>query len=225
MGAQLPLQLALRGSATFENFVAAGQGEIMQALQYGTEPFIYLAGGSGSGKTHLLQAACHDAAARERSVAYVPLLRAAEFGIESVAGLEHIERVCLDDIHAIAGQMPWEQALFRLFNRLREHGGQLIVAAAHKASQLPFVLPDLVSRLNWGVTYGLQPLDDADKITALRLRAEARGFELPDEVGRYLLTRLPRDMHALFAVLDQLDYASLAAQRRLTVPFIKTIIA
>ncbi|MHB8472573.1 MAG: DnaA regulatory inactivator Hda [Gammaproteobacteria bacterium] len=225
MGVQLPLQLALRDSATFANFVAAGQGEVVQALQHGTEPLIYLAGATGTGKTHLLQAACHAAATRECSVAYVPLLRAAEFGLDCVAGLEHIERVCLDDIHAVAGQMPWERALFNLFNRLRDNGGHLIVAATHKASQLPFALPDLSSRLNWGVTYGLQLLDDADKITALRLRAQARGFELPDEVGRYLLSRLPRDMHALFAVLDQLDYASLAAQRRLTVPFIKTIIA
>lgn len=224
MDMQLPLQLVLRDSATFASFVAAGQGEIVQTLQHGAEPFIYLAGPGGSGKTHLLQAACHDAA-RTRSVAYVPLRRAAEFGTDSIAGLEHTERVCLDDIHLIAGQMPWEQALFSLFNRLREQGGQLIVAATHKAAQLPLVLPDLVSRLNWGVIYGLPVLDDTDKLTALRLRAAARGFELPDEVGRYLLARLPRDMHALFAVLEQLDYASLAAQRRLTVPFIKTIIA
>ena len=57
-----------------------------------------------------------------------------------------------------------------------------------------------------------------------RVRAQERGFELPDETGRYLMSRYPRDLSSLFAVLDRLDQASLQAQRRLTVPFVKQVL-
>lgn len=228
MTAQLPLGLTLKDSATFANFIPGPMREVFEALQKsahgGGEPFIYLAGAAGTGKTHLLQAACHAAAQQSHAVAYLPLQQVAEFGAEMLDGLEQLRLVCLDDLQIVVGRADWERALFHLFNKLRESGGRLIVAAALKPAQLGITLPDLTSRLGWGVTYVLEALDDTDKLNALRVRAQARGFELPDEVGRYLLSRLPRDMHALFAVLDQLDYASLAAQRRLTVPFIKSIL-
>lgn len=225
---QLPLGLTLKDSATFANFIAGPHREAVQALQSCAqgqgEAFIYLAGAAGTGKTHLLQAACHETARRGGTVAYLPLQRAAELDTAVLEGLERMALVCLDDMQAVAGQDAWERALFVLFNRLRDHGGRLIVSGTSKPSQLGLSLPDLSSRLSWGATYVLQGLDDADKLRALTLRAQTRGFELPDDVGRYLLLRLPRDMHALFAVLDRLDYASLAAQRRLTVPFIKSIL-
>jgi DnaA family protein len=228
MQSQLPLGLTLKDSATFANFIAGMHSEVVLALQNCAqgqgEAFIYLAGAAGTGKTHLLQAACHAAAQGSGTVAYLPLQRAAEFDIGMLEGMERMAIVCIDDVQFVAGKADWEQALFVLFNRLRDNGGRLIVSAISKPSQLGLTLADLGSRLGWGVTYVLQGLDDADKLLALRLRAQARGFELPDEVGRYLLLRLPRDMHALFAVLDRLDYASLAAQRRLTVPFIKSIL-
>lgn len=228
MHSQLPLGLTLKDSATFANFIAGPHSEAIQALQACAqgqgEAFIYLAGAAGTGKTHLLQAACHETARQSGTVVYLPLQHATEFGVGVLEGLERMALVCLDDMQVVAGQAEWERALFTLFNRQRENGGRLIVSAISKPSQLGVSLPDLGSRLSWGATYVLQSLDDADKLRALCLRAQARGFELPDDVGRYLLLRLPRDMHALFAVLDRLDYASLAAQRRLTVPFIKTIL-
>ncbi len=228
MSSQLPLRLTLKDSATFANFIAAPPGEAVLALQACAqgqgEVFVYLAGAAGTGKTHLLQAACHAAAQCGGTAAYLPLRQAAEFNPGVLEGLERIALICLDDVHAVAGRDDWEQALFVLFNRLRDNGGRLLVAAARKPTNLGLSLADLASRFGWGVTYVLQGLDDTGKLTALRRRARARGFDLPDEVGRYLLLRQPRDMHALFAVLDRLDHASLAAQRRLTVPFIKSIL-
>jgi DnaA family protein len=58
----------------------------------------------------------------------------------------------------------------------------------------------------------------------LQLRARQRGFELPDDVAHYLLRRAPRDPASLFALLDRLDYASLAAQRKLTIPFVRELL-
>lgn len=227
MPQQLPLGVGLRETTTFALFRPGANAEAFAAVQAWVraagEPFIYLAGHAGSGKTHLLQAACHAAGDTGMAVAYVPLTDPEHFDVAMLEGLETLARVCIDDVQAIAGRRDWELGLFNLYNRLRDSGGRLLVAAREQPALLGIALPDLVSRLAAGVTFTLQSLDDDDKLAALQARAAGRGFDLPDEVGRYLLTRLPRDMHALFAVLDRLDAASLAAQRRLTVPFIKTV--
>jgi len=140
-------------------------------------------------------------------------------------GLEQQAVVTVDDVHAIAGQAAWEEALFHLFNRLREAGNRLVVSARGAPAALNLQLPDLVSRLGWGPVFQLQPLDDDGKRAALQLRARQRGMELPDEVAWYLLRRSPRDMDSLFELLQRLDVASLAAQRRLTIPFVRGLIA
>jgi DnaA family protein len=139
-------------------------------------------------------------------------------------GLEQMEIVCLDDVHAIAGNETWERALFDVFNRLRDSGSTLLVSAEKRPDQSGFGLPDLVSRLGWGVTYTLKPLDEDDVLKALGCRANARGLELPDDTAQFLLRRFPRDLPSLFALFDTLDTASLVEQRRLTIPFVKTVL-
>jgi DnaA family protein len=70
----------------------------------------------------------------------------------------------------------------------------------------------------------LKPLAEHDVIAALRCRAQARGLQLPEETAQYLLRSFPRDLPTLFALLDTLDTASLIEQRRLTVPFAKSVL-
>ena len=82
-------------------------------------------------------------------------------------------------------------------------------------------LEDWRSRAAACVVYQLRDLDDAGRLEALRLRAAQRGLQLPPETADYLLRRMPRDLPSLFEILDLLDEASLVAQRRLTVPFIR----
>jgi len=125
---------------------------------------------------------------------------------------------------AIAGQGQWEEAVFHLYNQIREQGGGLVVSSHSAPAHLQLCLPDLRSRLGWGLMYQLKSLDDRQRLQALQLRAQQRGCEMPDETGRYLMRRLPRDMPVLFDLLDQLDEASLVAQRKLTVPFVKSVL-
>ena len=80
------------------------------------------------------------------------------------------------------------------------------------------------SRLSLALVFQLQQLSDEDKLRALQLRASRRGLNLPDDVGRFILTRGARSMSALFDLLDRLDQASLQAQRKLTIPFLKEIL-
>ncbi len=217
---QLPLRIGLRDNATLANFYPGDNAVLIHTLQQTTEPFIYVWGGAGSGKSHLLQALCH----AETTAAYLPLGELRGFGPAVLDGLEAMSLVCVDDLQAVAADPGWEVALFHLYNRVREEGGRLVAAATLSPAALPVALPDLKSRLVWGPVFQLMPLDDAGKLAALQLRARARGLELSDEVGGYLLRRIPRDMHALFALLDRLDHASLAAQRRLTIPFVRDLL-
>ena len=98
---------------------------------------------------------------------------------------------------------------------------RLLLAATASPRELPVQLPDLQSRLTLALVFQLHALSDEDKLRALQLRASRRGLHLTDEVGRFILTRGERSMSALFELLERLDQASLQAQRKLTIPFLK----
>ncbi|MFO8025534.1 DnaA regulatory inactivator Hda [Thiohalophilus sp.] len=224
MTRQLPLGVRLQDAATFENFLPADNERVLDALHTADTPSLYLWGAAGTGKSHLLQAVCHQAAVRNQRAAYLPL---ADPGLEPAMldGMEQFERLCLDDLEAVAGDPAWETALFHVYNRLIAAGHQLLVTATGSPTALGIQLPDLRSRLGWGPVFQLQPLGDAAKRQALQQRASARGLSLDDEVTAYLMSRCPRDMRSLFALLDGLDEASLVAQRRLTIPFVREYLA
>ena len=224
MRTQIPLGISLQDSATFANFCAGPNRAALAAVQSGREPCVYLWGARGSGRTHLLQAACHAAAAAGGVPVYLPLGATGELSPEIFEGLEQMGLVCLDDIDAVVGQVSWETGLFHLYNRLRDGRVRLLITGGSAPAALGLRLPDLVSRLSWGPVFQLQRLEDAEKVVALQLHAVARGLDLPQDVGYYLLRRCPRDMHSLISVLDRLDHASLAAQRRLTIPFVRDLL-
>lgn len=225
---QMALGMWLRESATFDNYVPAENAlaieAIRQACEGGSERFVFLWGSDGVGKSHLMQAACHAMTGQGASAVYLPL---DEPGLvpEMLDGLEQVGLLAVDNLEAIAGNHDWETALFHLYNRVRDQGhGVLLFASGQPLASLALCLPDLLSRLAWGLVFQLHSLSDDDKLAALRQRADQRGFELSEEVGRYLLRHYQRDMSALFELLTTLDQRSLAEQRRLTIPFVKEII-
>ncbi len=225
MAAQLTLDIGLRDGATFALFEPGANLPLVAALEAAEEPFLFLWGPVGCGRTHLLQAACHHHASQGGSPVYLPLpALVAQGAVAMLEGLEQLGLICLDDLEAVAGEPIWERALFNLYNRARAAGTRLIAAAASPPQTLPIALPDLRSRLAWGPVFQLQELDDAGKIAALRRRAAGRGLELPEEVGQWLLRRCERDLPSLLLQLDRLDHASLAAQRRLTIPFVRSVL-
>lgn len=224
-GQQIPLRIGLRDSATFANFYAGPNAAVVHTLQLGEEPFVYLGGAHGSGRSHLLQAACHAVSEQHGQAAYLPLAECMAMSPQMLEGMEQLTLLAIDDVQLLCGHSDWELALFHLYNRVRDAGKRMIVAGNGAPASLGITLPDLLSRLGWGPVYQLQPLDDGDKAAALRMRAMQRGMELPAEVADYLLNHASRDMHDLFQLLERLDEGSLAAQRRLTIPFVKTFIS
>ena len=225
---QLPLGLSLKDDASFDNFYPGKNTEIISALKKTAagsgDKIIYLCGSRGQGLSHLLQASCHEAAQHKVSAVYLPIGELLSQSPEMLYGLESLSLICIDDLQCLAQSPAWEESVFHLFNRVYDVGGSIILAGNDLPKSLPLRLPDLTSRLSWGVIYQLSPLTDAEKITALIRRAKSRGITLSEEVGKYLLSHCPRHMTTLFAALDALDKASLAAQRRLTVPFVKEVL-
>jgi DnaA family protein len=224
---QLPLRIRLRDSSVFESFFG-GRNQLvvdaLLALPHGRPPTcVWLHGARSVGKTHLLQALCARAALTGEAAAYLPLAEMSDASADLFSGYGDFALVCVDDAHVVATRADLERALFRLHQELEERNGRLVASGSALPAALDLQLRDLASRLNGGLVLTLQPLDDEEQIAALRLRAEQRGVELPDDAAQFLLRRLPRDMASLCAFLDELDEASLAAQRRLTLPFVRDV--
>lgn len=224
---QLVLPLRLADHAVFASFLAEGNETLVATLER------LAAGGEGghgcwlwgvpaTGKTHLLQAVCERAG--DRAV-YLPLEVVGDAGPEILEGMETRDLVCIDDVDRVAGDAAWELALFSLCNRLAETGAQLLVSAAAAPRETPVRLPDLASRLSRLAVFQVRELDDAQRAMALKLRASHRGLELPDETVSFMLRRSRRDMASLYQLLDKLDLEALRAQRRLTIPFVRDVLA
>ena len=184
----------------------------------------YLFGLSGVGKSHLLHASCTFAEKLGLSSVCLSFSELKQLSVEVLDGLENIDLICLDDVQLIAGDELWQKAVFDLFNRVIEQNKRLIITGDQSVPQLKLGLADLVSRLSWGMTDQIKPLDDEEKLIALKFRAQQRGLLLSDEVAKYLLSHLSREMTHLILALDELDEASIREQRKITIPFIKAIL-
>jgi DnaA family protein len=215
---QLALEVRLRANAVFASFVPGDNAELVAALRDVKAGPLWIWGAPASGKTHLLQAACSAAGS---GGAYFSLSAALSLPPESLLGFEASPVLCLDDLDAVAGNLAWERALFSLFNESAELHTRLLFAASAAPRSLAWSLEDWRSRAVASAVYQLHELDEAGRLAALERRAQQRGLHLPLETAEYLLKRVPRDLPSLFALLDALDGASLAARRRLTIPFIR----
>jgi DnaA family protein len=224
---QLPLGVRIPDRAVFATFLPARNAQAKEHLvrlaRGEVSGTAWVCGAAGAGKTHLLQASSVQASETMRS-AYFPLRGLRTLGVEVLEGAGQLDCLCLDDLDAVTGALEWERALFGILRESDERGARLIVSAERPPSLVQWALPDLGSRFTASLVFQLRTLDDAELQEALRLRAHTRGFELPDETSRWLQRRFPRDMRALYELLDTLDEAALVAQRRLTVPFIRSVL-
>ena len=225
---QLALGVKLRDDARFDNFYGERNAEAARRLQDAVRqamadsaasvPAVLVCGDQDTGKSHLLQAVCHLAEQQKQAALCLSMDEVLPFGPPVLEGLESNTVVCLD-----AGQAEWEEALFHLYNRVLDRQGQLVIGLSDLPTELPFALPDLISRLQHGLTIQLGINRDDDQARILVARAEQRGLVMSDEVAAFILKRAPRKLAELLAVLNKLDDNSLKAQRRLTIPFVKTV--
>lgn len=230
---QLPLDLRYPADQRFDTFVGAPPGALAQLRALATGEAgdrVYLSGPAGTGKTHLALATCAAAEANGQRAAYLPLRAAAgrlDSALEALAesrGEDGPGLLALDGLDAIAGTREDEVALFAFHDRARRAGLRVLYAASVAPDHLPLVLPDLRSRLSQCARIVLAPLDDAGRREVLRERARRRGLVMEAPALDWLLARVGRDLAGLAELLERLDRASLAAQRRITVPFLRQVL-
>lgn len=226
---QLALNVRLRDGSSFDNFYPAGNAEILFRLRDfldvgsgNAPPVFFVWGDNASGKSHLLQSACRSMHARHQAPLYVSF-REPQLQPVLLEEAEQAFLVCLDDLDRIAGDAAWESALFALYELVRSTGTKLLAGGIAPPTRLGLKMPELATRLAWGPVYQLHSLTDAEKLEAIQLRARNRGFDISADVASYILRRYPRDLHSLFRLLDRIDVASLASQRRVTIPFVREL--
>lgn len=225
---QLALDFRWNASADLESFESLGNEQAVAAIRALPAPAgesLYLSGPYGSGRSHLLQAACVEMSRVGETAVYIPLAEHIEASPQLLEGLEQLALVAIDDLDCIQGRADWEEALFHCYNRVRDVGGRMIIAASGAPASLGLSLPDLVSRLSALLRLSLTVPDDRRRQRILSLAAAQRGLDLPMASSAFLLRHEARDLHHLMQVLDQLDAASLRSGRRLTVPFIRSVLA
>ena len=225
---QLPLNIYLRPNANFNNFYA-GDNQVtinyLQSFLHNSDDwFVYLWGAAGSGRTHVLQATYYLAEAQQQQAIYLPLREVRDTSPEVLENLENFSLVLLDDIDIIENNTVWQEAVFHLYNRIHAAKHRLLVSASCAPQNLNFSLHDLNSRLAAGAIFKLQDLSEQQKQTALQIQAEQYGLTLSEEVAEFMLHHWQRDLPSLFSALQQLDRASLAAKRKLTIPFVKSVL-
>jgi len=224
--AQLPLALKLERHARFESFVEAENHAVVAHLRAladgGRRDVLWISGEQGSGKTHLLQATCARAGDAGRRAMYLDLADAP--GPAALTGLDSVDVLAIDDVGRVAGAASWERALFTVLNAAYAGANALVLATEQAPAATRFALPDLASRAAGSVVYRLQALHDEEKLSALMRHATIRGLELDATAAAYLFRRVKREMRVLVAWLDRIDRESLAAQRRITIPFLRELL-
>lgn len=225
---QLPFDFSASEQYTFDNFLVSSKNEelLSQLKQFdnASEAVTFLWGARGVGKSHLLQALCNDNEINDSLQSlYLPMEKIKVFGPDVFGSLHHMELICIDDFDLVTGDKEWEESLFEFFNRSREAGVKLVVSAVNSPRGLDFALPDLASRMSWGVIYQLHELDDEEKLMALDARANDRHMPLTSDVLNYIYQRHSRELQSLLEILDKLDELSLAEKRRLTIPFVRQV--
>jgi DnaA family protein len=223
---QLHLPITLIREPTLADYRPGPNAEAVaavRALATGAgEPYVFLFGGSSTGKTHLLQGACQAAIALNRKAQFIPLGKAGLMP-SIFDDLETRDLVAIDDVQSIAGKADWELALFDLFNRARAGGCSLLIAACTAPDDLELGLPDLCSRLQWGPRYCLLPLSDADCERLLTEVAAELGMRLGQETARYIMNNYARDPGSLIALIERIDHVSLREQRQPSIPLVRRV--
>ena len=214
---QLIFDFAERGYPGFDKFLGTENADLVYVLQHKHDPFIYVWGEEGAGKSHLLRAWVAQALDAGKKAVYIdaaatPLTEAA-FEAEYLA---------IDQIEKLGNE---EQALlFAVFNRFRNSGkGFLLLSSEHTPQQL-VIREDLRTRMAYCLVYEVKPLTDREKIDALVSMAAARQVTIDPEIFEYLLNHWRRDMDSLMQMLDTLDNYAVTMGKRITLPLLRQLL-
>ena len=226
---QIPFEFGNFQKIDFTSFIQGKNKELLHLLNIVAKKeqndCLYIWGSRATGKTHLLQAACKQADEINYHVTYIPLKHHRDFNPEILEGLGELDLICVDDLEFISDNIEWQQRLTLLYNEIRDNNNSIIISSAFSPKDINIGLNDLKSRLIWGQVFKIKPPDDQLKIEILKRKAKERSFELSNNVAEFLIHRISRDLNSLIKILDDIDRSSLAAKRKVTIPFVKELIS
>ena len=221
---QIPLPVSISEYMTFETFYLSSNKAVIDSIKDDKNKLIWIAGFQGSGKTHILQATVNYMDTGDNRLLYLPMRESKDFTPDILDNLNQFDLVAIDDIENVIGNFAWEEQLLILYEELIHTKSRILISSSDTPQGLSFKLPDLSSRFSLGLVERLKPMNEEQIIEAISLHATVRGFNLPQEVAKYLISRVPRDVSVLVDIIKLLDYESLSKQRKLTIPFIKTVL-
>jgi len=209
---------------TFESFHSSSNKVVIDSIKDYKNKLLWIAGLKGSGKTHILQATINYMDNGINRLLYLPMRESKDFTPDILDNLDQFDLVAIDDIENVIGDFSWEEQLLILYEELIHTKSRILISSSDTPQGLSFKLPDLASRFSLGLVDRLKPMNEEQMIEAISLHAKVRGFNLPQDVAKYLISRVPRDVSVLVDIIKLLDYESLSKQRKLTIPFIKTVL-
>jgi chromosomal replication initiator protein len=215
----VPIGIRLNPESTFDLFVEGRSNHFAKAaaIQVAANPgkaynplFIY--GGVGLGKTHLMQAIGHEIRRRDPG-ARVAYVHSERFVGDMVRALQHnqmnefknsyrsLSALLIDDIQFFAGKDRSQEEFFHTFNALLESQNQIILTCDRYPKEVAGLEERLKSRFGWGLTVAIEPPDLETCVAILRSKAESSGVELPDEVAFFIAKRIRSNVRELEGAL------------------------
>ena len=218
---QIPIDFSFVTEKTFDNFIIGNNEAIVKSLLAFTEikptNIITLYGEKSSGKTHLCQATERIS---DNKSAYITTDNIEKFSITESS----FSFLIIDDIDLILKKFDIEEKIFTLVNDSILHNKGILITSTINPKKIEFNIPDLLSRMSWGLNFKIKDLSDSDKIKVLKQFSHERGLILSPLVCDYIITHFKRELYYLCNSIRFLDQKSLSLKKKITIPFIKKII-
>lgn len=199
---------------TFDTFVVSEANELAhRMLKTSTDNPVYLFGGCGTGKTHLLMAAAHALRAQGLNVVYARAETFTEHVVSAIRSgqmslfrqtYRNSDVLILDDVHVFSRKGATQEELFHTFNTLHVEGRQIILSANCSPAELQHIEPRLVSRFEWGIVIPVEPLSKEKTLEMLQIKTRTMGYELHPKVMQFLVETFSSSTKALCKALDAL---------------------
>jgi chromosomal replication initiator protein len=224
--------LGLNPRNTFESFVVGPNNEIAHAASLAvaqaparTYNPLFIYGGVGLGKTHLMQAIGQYVLVKKKNTKVI-YLSSELFINEFIDAIQHnnlvkfrkryrqADLLCIDDIQFLAGKERSQEEFFHTFNTLFDGHKQIVLSCDRPASEIANLEHRLVSRFEWGLTAELQPPAIETRLAILRKKARGMQIELPDEIYEFLASRIRSNVRRLEGALMRVaSFASLSGKQ------------
>jgi DnaA family protein len=229
---QLTLNVSLPSHANLDNFDFSTNAHVKEPLYHlltgAIADVLFLQGGRGVGKSHLLQGTVQMALDKGWQVGFLSGSELADMTTVSftdmVADYDDFDLLCIDDIDLLVVDLRWCEALFHLYNMMQLKRHRWLISARQTPSKMPCLLADLRSRLQMALLLPLHQLDEVQRWRQLQARAQQLGLNMSTSVAQFIVLRASRNMADIMSILQQLDIASWQAKRKLTIPFVKQVL-